>query len=267
MSRLFRLAVVMFTLLAIADPVAGLADQLWNVGHQLRTPQRVGIAFETNPPPLASLKGVLGTKPGIDDLDLYVRSFAQVVFESKFPDLVPAYLWILKFAKPLRINITDDVEPRHKELLVQVAGNRSDITGLPFEIVGEDDDLRVWLAGRLSKNPFCFIVKPDIGDDGTLLRIEVVASPFMEGNQLLGCFYEDVSQALGVWNDLALTPESMYRSESENDNWYRLTWHDVIMLRTLYDRRILPGMHRDQAMSVVRVVIAELLEELNAPTE
>ena len=45
------------------------------------------------------------------------------------------------------------------------------------------------------------------------------------------------------------------------------TWHDVIMLRTLYDRRIKPGMHEDQAMPIVRVIIAELLEELNAPVE
>ena len=45
------------------------------------------------------------------------------------------------------------------------------------------------------------------------------------------------------------------------------TWHDVIMLRTLYDRRIKPGMHEDQALPIVRVIIAELLEELNAPVE
>ena len=59
----------------------------------------------------------------------------------------------------------------------------------------------------------------------------------------------------------------MYRSEAENANWRSLTWHNVIMLRTLYDRRIKPGMPEDQAMPIVRVIIAELLAELNAVAE
>ncbi len=84
---------------------------------------------------------------------------------------------------------------------------------------------------------------------------------------MLECFYEDISQALGASNDLALTEASMYRSEVENGQWPSPTWHDVIMLRTLYDRRIKPGMHEDQAMPIVREIIRELLEELSASAE
>lgn len=83
----------------------------------------------------------------------------------------------------------------------------------------------------------------------------------------MGVFYEDISQALGLYGDNALVKESMYRSQAENHLWPKRTWHDVIMLRTLYDRRIFPGMHEDQAMPIVRVIIAELLDELNAAVE
>ena len=97
-------------------------------------------------------------------------------------------------------------------------------------------------------------------------RIGKVSSNFFL-DYLWACFHEDVSQAMGLFGDLAESEESMFRSEAENDKWPTFTWHDVIMLRTLYDQRIKPGMPEDQAMPIVRVIIAELLAELNAPAE
>jgi hypothetical protein len=114
---------------------------------------------------------------------------------------------------------------------------------------------------------YCAGLVPFMKFDGGLLIQEIVLSTGFQGDVLTECFYEDVSQALGMGGDNALTEESMYRSEMENGQWPKPTWHDVIMLRTLYDQRIRPGMHESQAMPMVRVIIGKLLEELNAVAE
>ncbi len=237
-------------------------------------PTAVGIAYDTNPPPLASLMRILGTRPGRDTLELYVRSFSRVVFE---PECCARYPWITKWNRSILVKLKGEVELRHHKLLQQVVGDLSLVTGMPFDIIQPSDrisDLALDIVinvydRRLVEEDtwFCGLTRPIIDVDGVLLHIEMGFPANTHGDNLIGCFYEDISQSLGMSGDNALTEESMYRSEAENNNWYRLTWHDVIILRTLYDRRINPGMHEDQAIPIVRVIIAELLEELNAPVK
>ena len=267
MSRQLRLAVVMLALLVMGSLVAVAANESTNAPRERKPPLRVGEAYQTNPPPLASLNNILGQKPHRDDIDLFVRSFARIVFEPEDPTRFLRYPWIWKWAEPLRISLWRKVEPHHRELLAQVAGDLTDITGLPITTARFSGQLAIGLDSEPGESPFCVIFKRGVADDGSLFDVQMLASPLLEGDQLLKCFYEDISQALGVWHDLALTRESMYRSEAENGQWPKPTWHDVIMLRTLYDPRIKPGMHEDQAMPLVRVIIAELLEELNAVAE
>lgn len=92
-------------------------------------------------------------------------------------------------------------------------------------------------------------------------------SSVLANEDLRECFYEEISHSLGFYGYGALTEESMYRSDVENGLWTSPTWHDVIIMRTLYDRRIRPGKHEKNVMPLVRVIIAELLEELNASAE
>lgn len=262
-----RLAVTIFTLLAIASLVAKAADESTEGPRQIPPPQRVGEAYQAYPPPLASLKNILGPKPSLNDLDLYVSSFAQIVFETEKPRQNPRYPWIMKWAEHLDIFFEGDVELRHKKLLERVSGDLFDITGLPISPARFNGNLRITITDDFGELPYCYLLVPHIHDDGSLYVYDMVVSPLLRGDQLLECFYEDISQALGAGNDLALTEVSMYRSETENGQWPSPTWHDVIMLRTLYDRRIKPGMHEDQAMPLVREIIAELLQELNAPKD
>ena len=262
-----RLAATVFTLLAIASVVAEAADESTEGPRQIPPPQRVGEAYQAYPPPLASLENILGPKPSLNELDLYVRSFAQIIFETDKPKRWLKYPWIMKWAEPVQIFFEGDAEPRHRELLAQVVGDLSDITGLLIVTGRFAGNLLIAITSEPSDQPFCILLEPYVRDDASLLTYTMVASPLLDGDLLLECFYEDISQALGVGSDLALTEVSMYRDQAENDQWPRPTWHDVIIMRTLYDRRILPGMHEDQAMPIVREIIAELLEELNAMAE
>lgn len=108
----------------IADPALG--------NHKLiaERPWSVGAVYPTDPPPLASLKGVLGEKPSPDNLDLYVRSFARVIFE---PRNHRRYPWILKWSKPVKVGLKRNPKNRHVVLLPRVVEDLERITGLPME--------------------------------------------------------------------------------------------------------------------------------------
>ena len=77
---MIRPALVMYVMIGMAWPVLGLSEDA-AVADFLTPPDSIGTAYDTNPPPLASLaslaslKGVLGSKPSQADLDLYVRSW------------------------------------------------------------------------------------------------------------------------------------------------------------------------------------------------
>jgi hypothetical protein len=239
-----------------------------NHSHFMGRPLSVGEAYPTAPPPLSSLRGVLGKKPGFDDLDLYVRSFARVVFE---PEAHKRYPWILKWSRPITVGMKGNYEIYHEVLLKQVVDDLKRITGLPMEAeIGVSFDIEIKVTDsyhRYTDKLFCFIRGPEADQDGTIQNSVVLVSPRESKDGLRECFYEDISQSLGFYGDGALVEESMYRGEVENGQWTSPTWHDVIIMRTLYDRRIRPGKHEKNIMPIVREIIAELLEELNAPAD
>lgn len=71
------------------------------------------------------------------------------------------------------------------------------------------------------------------------------------------CLLEEVVQMLGLSADTELLRPSIF---SRRDQITELSVNDKLLLRTLYDDRIAPGMGRAEAMRVARRVIAELVE-------
>ena len=266
-----RVALTIILLLVAESSTVSGTD---HIGDIAAPPSSVGYAYDTSPSPLSSLNGILGTKPSLDDLNLYILSFARVVFE---PENHNRYPWILMWPERVEIRLRGKIEPRHSDLLQQVVGDLSRITGMPFVVDGPSDDLLNKPFGinilvtdeyvTVDDDSYCMGERPGVSFNGEIFKQELIVSTAVQGDSLSGCFYEDISQALGFYGDEAVTNESMYRSESEIDNWISLTWHDVIILRTLYDKRLKPGMHLSQALPIVRVIIGELLEELNTPAE
>ena len=73
---------------------------------------------------------------------------------------------------------------------------------------------------------------------------------------------EEFAQLLGPMNDTALIHQSLFNDQTNGIvSW--LTWYDAILLRTLYDERLQPGMPKDEAMPIARRIIRSLLAELN----
>jgi len=68
------------------------------------------------------------------------------------------------------------------------------------------------------------------------------------------CIAEELTQALGLADDSKLLRDSIFNDASARQ---RIAPWDALMVRILYDPRLSPGMHKSEAMPIVRRIIAE----------
>jgi hypothetical protein len=73
------------------------------------------------------------------------------------------------------------------------------------------------------------------------------------------CINEESVQVLGLWSDTTRASLSLFNDKLPRTDIVALTYPDMILLRTLYDDRLKPGMPRAQAIALARIIIPELL--------
>jgi len=78
------------------------------------------------------------------------------------------------------------------------------------------------------------------------------------------CLLEKLVQSLGLPADTELLRPSIF---SRSDSPRELSLNDKVLIRTLYDERITPGMARADAMRIARKVIAELVDDVKTDGE
>jgi hypothetical protein len=72
-----------------------------------------------------------------------------------------------------------------------------------------------------------------------------------------GCVIEEFTQSLGLYADSEIIETSVMNEKVRFTDFLPL--NDKIMVRTLYDARLKPGMTRAEAMPIVRQIIPELV--------
>lgn len=72
------------------------------------------------------------------------------------------------------------------------------------------------------------------------------------------CFHEEITQALGLGNDHPEVRPSIFNDDEE---FALLTEHDEWLVRILYDNRLQPGMTEEEALPIVRQIVADLRPE------
>ena len=76
------------------------------------------------------------------------------------------------------------------------------------------------------------------------------------------CLNEEIAQALGPANDNSKVRPSVFNDDGE---FALLTRHDELILKMLYDKRLVPGMTAKEAMPIVRRIARELVPDARAP--
>ncbi|MFT4784822.1 MAG: hypothetical protein ACI9IV_002572 [Paracoccaceae bacterium] len=120
------------------------------------------------------------------------------------------------------------------------------------------DDSTVRQIEGLGREIFCVVSTFSTGSD-TQFR-KAVAVIRAEHPDLLrtACLHEEIAQGLGLSNDSPAARPSIFNDDEE---FGLLTEHDELLLRILYDDRLVPGMTAAQARPIVANLASELLEE------
>lgn len=229
---------------------------------QTAPPIRVGSAYPVTMNSLTAYSGWRGARPEASEynVQLYVQSFDTLVFQSEHNGYDP---FIRKYSKAIKYWVLGD-QPRQFENEILILSSELNIaTGMPVLKSTSQELANVWVSFTTDQNTRRQCVADiSFNRDGSVYRSIIFIAPKYQGGELFKCLTEELTQSLGPSNDVDIVPESIWRP-LEKKTFERLTWHDAIILRTLYDERLKPGMHRDQAMPLVRQILREVLEDIN----
>ena len=117
------------------------------------------------------------------------------------------------------------------------------------------------LVNRLAAPRGCYFLswkKPP----SRIIKSVVVVNKDRDDSGINHCLLEELTQSLGLPNDSDMMRPSLF---SDRDRLYELSPTDTILLRTLYDPRMKPGLPRTAALAVARKIMAELDDQGSAP--
>ncbi len=143
----------------------------------------------------------------------------------------------------IRIFFLDEGQ-RHRLAQALRAEGKLDEDTLLAAWLTRDDQLCVGLVGHED---------PELGgySNHALIGIPTEVSDLMRAS----CVDEEFVQALGLFNDHPGVRPSIFNDDEE---FALLTEHDEYLIRILYDPRLTPGMSAEEAMPIVKRIIAEI---------
>ena len=163
------------------------------------------------------------------------------------------------------------------------AARLSRLTGVPIRITDEDPNFHVLFLGEddrrgyadelralipnispgtvraftnLPREQLCFVI--GIFEPGRHSYAKAVAMIRAEHPSLMrsACIHEELAQGMGLTND---SPEARPSIFNDDEEFARLTRHDELLLRMLYDRRLATGMDAATAAPIAREIAREYL--------
>jgi len=207
-------------------------------------------------------------------VDQLVDYFETIVFGSEHGPRYAA-TEIAKWTNPVTFTFQGDVSTQHRDFVRIHLQTLSNLTRLRFDEVDADKPnigITLFFAPRneMSKIPVphehrgaveeaaqsanCFFFswkKPP----SRIIKTIVVADIGKDPAILNSCLLEELAQCLGLPNDSDTLRPSVF---SDSDRLYELAPQDRILLYTLYDPRMTPGLRKADALKVARKIITEL---------
>jgi hypothetical protein len=122
-------------------------------------------------------------------------------------------------------------------------------------IIPRIGDNAVETVEDLPRSSYCLVFAWDPQNDGAYTKAVAVIRAEHPDLFRLSCIHEEIAQGLGLSNDSPLARPSIFNDDEE---FGLLTSHDEMLLRMLYDDRLVPGMSSDEA----RPLIAEMADEI-----
>ncbi len=213
----------------------------------------------------------LPPRPSVEKL---VRFFDTVVFEAEIDKNLEQTV-VAKWQGPIRIAVQGQASAVHREFLANHVGFLREMTGLTIDILapgasGQNmtivfvpragmakvhiPNVKQSLIDRLAAPGGCFFLsfkKPE----SRIVAAVIVVNTQRKERDINHCLLEEITQSLGLPNDTDMVRPSLF---SDHDQLLAPSWADLILIKTLYDPRMIPGMSRAEALKLARVIIEEL---------
>lgn len=233
-------------------------------------------------------------------VDTLLKHFESVVFGSEYESLLPEAVQIKKWVGPIRIalnGMAGEVKPKpgggrelklkavkptktqidlvrkHLTTLIRLTGVKNEradrandkaanlvIRFVPRLAMGQPfiaKDIDPKLLAKLGRAGVCYFVTSAIRS-GAMFRGLIVVNNELPPDQMDACLLEEMTQVMGLPNDSDIVSPSIFNQLGQARE---LNKTDVILLTTLYDRRLPAGTPRDDALRIARDIIAEKLAQ------
>lgn len=218
------------------------------------------LAFLALPLIAAAADAAAETRPAWPAQDVLARQFERIAFSSEFGGQYRAGR-LIRWQGPVRVRLVGQFPDRFRvEIERQVAELRL-LSGLEFTFgEGAADGPPAGMTIEFSASRGGTAFDPDapcrtlIWESGFVIRrVQIYIAPWPD--QLRRhCVAEELTQALGLADDSRVIRDSIFNDASARQ---RMAPWDALMVRILYDPRLKPGMHKSEAMPIVRRIIAE----------
>lgn len=180
----------------------------------------------------------------------------------------------------IRIELIE-AESWHENFVRQLASELEKLTGIDAQIMQgarnvekanvtvrymEQHDIKAYLmrrnvsetvASEVSRS-ICHVFVTDKAR--TITKAEVVIPYRISVRETKRCFIEEISQMLGLHADSELVVPSVFSNLQREIDF--LPINDKILIRTLYDPAIKPGMSREATMEIARELIPKLVRDV-----
>jgi hypothetical protein len=227
--------------------------------------------FWAPPPVHADVPQTTPPRPSIDQL---VHFFDTVVFEAEIDKSLEQTV-VAKWQGPIRIAVQGQASAAHREFLANHVALLRTLTRLSIDILAPGENgqnmtvvfvpragmakvqipnVKQSLIDRLAAPGGCFFLsfkKPE----SRIVAAVIVVNIQRKERDINHCLLEEITQSLGLPNDSDLVRPSLF---SDHDQLLAPSRADRILIKALYDPRMIPGMPRAEALKVVRRIIEEL---------
>ncbi|MFQ5765429.1 MAG: DUF2927 domain-containing protein [Rhodospirillales bacterium] len=194
--------------------------------------------------------------------DRLVRFFDDLVFGTDYGLERPGPKEIRKWTETIRVKITGQEADKYRPEVEAQLGRVAQLTGVEFEIS------ELSLAEANYEVRFVptkeFLVNKEYvpcavgtdGNNGVIEKIRIVISTAEKGF-IKGCITHEIMHSFGFGKHSGIIRSVLSPLHGEED----FTPWDEIVLRTLYDPRLRPGMTREEATPIADGILREVVSQ------
>jgi len=199
-------------------------------------------------------------------LDVLVAQFERIAFSSEFGGNNRRGR-IIKWARPIRVRIGGWRSERSRTAVRDVLSRLSALSGLQIDLLepGASSVANLTILFRDKSIPGQALCNTFIDKypNFIITKVRIVITS-LNPQQRRHCIVEELTQSLGLVNDSPLVFPSIFNDSSRQQELH--AW-DELMVQTLYNPRLYPGIAVRKARPIFRAILAELIAQTPVTTD